>query len=169
MRVETVRGAMAVDGLRTTLMHEHVFVPTPDVMQNYGHEWWDEQDRVPGAVRQTAGAQGRRRRQHRRPDRGGLGRSIPRVQRVNEQVDINIIVATGLYTLDEIPHFFHYRGPGAILDGPELMTEMFVNDIRHGIGGTEVRAAFLKGVVEERGLTAMLVHNRARYFTGGQE
>ena len=26
MRVETVRGAMAVDGLGTTLMHEHVFV-----------------------------------------------------------------------------------------------------------------------------------------------
>lgn len=40
MRVETVRGAMAVDGLGTTLMHEHVFVLTPDVMQNYGHEWW---------------------------------------------------------------------------------------------------------------------------------
>jgi predicted metal-dependent phosphotriesterase family hydrolase len=76
------------------------------------------------------------------------------VQRVNEQVDINIIVATGLYTFDEIPRFFHYRGPGTILDGPELMTEMFVNDIRHGIGGTEVRAAFLKGVEEERGLTA---------------
>jgi phosphotriesterase-related protein len=62
MRVETVRGAMAVDGLGTTLMHEHVFVLTPDVMQNYGHEWWDEQDRVADAVRQTAGAQGRRRR-----------------------------------------------------------------------------------------------------------
>ncbi len=37
MRVETVRGAMAVDGLGTTLM-QHVFVLTPDVMQNYGHE-----------------------------------------------------------------------------------------------------------------------------------
>ena len=66
------------------------------------------------------------------------------MQRVNEQVDINIIVATGLYTFDEIPHFFHYRGPGAILDGPELTTGMFLNDIRHGIGGTEVRAAFLR-------------------------
>ncbi len=28
MRVETVRGAMAVDGLGTALMHEHVFVLT---------------------------------------------------------------------------------------------------------------------------------------------
>ncbi len=35
MRVETVRGAMAVDGLGTTLIHEHVFVLTPDVTQNY--------------------------------------------------------------------------------------------------------------------------------------
>jgi hypothetical protein len=31
MRVETARGAMAVDGLGTTLMHEQVFVLTPDV------------------------------------------------------------------------------------------------------------------------------------------
>ena len=56
MRVETVRGAMAVDGLGTTLMHEHVFVLTPDVMQNYGHEWWwDEQDLGADAVRQLQG------------------------------------------------------------------------------------------------------------------
>ena len=31
MRVETARGAMAVDGLGTTLMREHVFVLTPCV------------------------------------------------------------------------------------------------------------------------------------------
>jgi phosphotriesterase-related protein len=40
----------------------------------------------------------------------GLGRYIPRVQRVNEQVDISIIVATGPYTPGEIPHFFYCRG-----------------------------------------------------------
>ncbi len=33
------------------------------------------------------------------------------------------------------------------------MTEMFVRDIREGIGDTGVKAAFLKCVVEERGLT----------------
>ena len=56
MRVETVRDARAVDGLGTTLMREHVFVLTPDVMQNYGHEWWwDEQDRGAAAVRQLQG------------------------------------------------------------------------------------------------------------------
>jgi Predicted metal-dependent hydrolase with the TIM-barrel fold len=56
MRVEAARGAMAVDGLGTTLMHEHVFVLTPDVMQNYGPEWrWDEQDRGADAARQLQG------------------------------------------------------------------------------------------------------------------
>lgn len=36
MVVETVRGPVDVDALGVTLMHEHVFVLTPDVMQNYG-------------------------------------------------------------------------------------------------------------------------------------
>lgn len=88
---------------------------------------------------------------------------------VSEQVDINIIVATGPHTFDEIPHFCHCRGPGAILDGPELMTEMFVNDIRHGIGGTEVRAAFFKGVVEDRGLTADQARVQAAICEAHQE
>ena len=73
--------------------------------------------------------------------------------RINAEVDINIVAATGLYTFDEIPHFFHYRGPDTLLGGPELMAEMFVKDIREGIGDTGVKAAFLKCVVEERGLT----------------
>jgi predicted metal-dependent phosphotriesterase family hydrolase len=68
--------------------------------------------------------------------------------------------------------------------GPELMTEMFVNDIRHGIGGTEVRSAFrgttptspitccprcANAASTRLRITAMLVRNPARYFTGGQE
>jgi predicted metal-dependent phosphotriesterase family hydrolase len=41
------------------------------------------------------------------------------VQRANEPVDINIIVATGLHTFDEIPHLFHYRSPGYFTGGQE--------------------------------------------------
>src|SRR5436305_2080512 len=48
--VETVRGPVDVDALGVTLMHEHVFVLTPDVMQNYGDEWWDEEERVADAI-----------------------------------------------------------------------------------------------------------------------
>lgn len=151
--VETVRGTIDADDLGTTLMHEHVFVLTPEVMQNYGSRWWDEEERVTDAVTKL--------RELKRagvdtivdPTVVGLGRYLPRVQRVNAEVDLNIVAATGLYTFDEIPHFFHYRGPGTLLGGPEPMTEMFVRDIREGIEDTGVKAALLKCVVEQRGLT----------------
>jgi phosphotriesterase-related protein len=151
--VETVLGPVELDHLGVTLMHEHVFVLTPDVMQNYGDEWWDEDIRVADAVKKLGKLKAAGVDTIVDPTVVGLGRYIPRVQRVNAEVGINIIAATGLYTFDSIPHFFQYRGPGALLGGPELMTEMFVRDIREGISGTSVKAAFLKGVVEEAGLT----------------
>ena len=134
-------------------MHEHVFVLTPDVMQNYGDQWWDEDERVADAGRKLQALKDAGVDTIVDPTVVGLGRYIPRVQRVNADVEINIIVATGLYTFDEIPHFFHYRGPDTLLGGPEPMTELFVHDIREGIGDTGVKAAFLKCVVEERGMT----------------
>lgn len=151
--VETVRGPVALESLGTTLMHEHVFVLTPDVMQNYGEQWWDEQERVSDAVGKLRALKQAGIDTIVDPTVVGLGRYLPRVQRINAEVDINIIPATGLYTFDEIPHFFHYRGPDTLLGGPEPMVEMFVRDIHEGIGDTGVKAAFLKCVVEERGLT----------------
>lgn len=151
--VETVRGTVDTDDLGTTLMHEHVFVLTPDVMQNHGHEWWDEQERRTDAVRKLRELAAAGVDTIVDPTVIGLGRYVPRIQEVNAEVDLNIVVATGLYTFDEIPHFFHYRGPGTLLGGPEPMTAMFVSDIRDGIGETGVKAALLKCVVEERGLT----------------
>ncbi len=151
--VETVRGAVDVADLGVTLMHEHVFVLTPDVMQNHGDEWWDEEERVADAIAKLRALTDLGVDTIVDPTVIGLGRYLPRVQRINAEVDINIVVATGLYTFDEIPHFFHYRGPGTLLGGPELLTEFFVRDIREGIGDTGVKAAFLKCVVEERGLT----------------
>jgi phosphotriesterase-related protein len=151
--VETVRGPVDVGDLGTTLMHEHVFVLTPDIMQNYGHEYWDEEVRVADAIEKLRRLRDLGVTTIVDPTVVGLGRYVPRVARINAEVDLNIVVATGLYTFDEIPHFLHYRGPDTLLGGDELMIEMFVKDIREGIGGTGIKAAFLKCVVEERGLT----------------
>jgi phosphotriesterase-related protein len=87
----------------------------------------------------------------------GLGRYIPRIQRVAEQVDLNIVVATGCYTYQDVPFFFHHRGPA--LDAalgtsvPDPMVDMFVRDVEEGIAGTGVRAAFLKCAIDRPGLT----------------
>ena len=40
--VPTVRGPIEPSALGTTFMHEHVFVLTPDVQQNFADEWDEE-------------------------------------------------------------------------------------------------------------------------------
>src|SRR5690242_20098847 len=49
-QVQTVRGPIDTSALGTTYMHEHVFVLSPDVQQNYPDEWGDEDTRVADAV-----------------------------------------------------------------------------------------------------------------------
>jgi phosphotriesterase-related protein len=83
----------------------------------------------------------------------GLGRDIRRIQRVAARTDINIIVATGLYTYDDVPFYFRYRGAQRQSPSSDPMTAMFVADITEGISGTGVKAAFLKCAIEEQGLT----------------
>lgn len=153
-QVESVRGPIDAAELGPTLMHEHVFVLTTEILQNYGGDWWDEETRIADAVDKLKALAQRGIKTIVDPTVVGLGRYIPRVKRVAEQVpEINIIPATGLYTFDEIPHYFHYRGPGTLLEGPEIMADLFIKDVREGIADTGVKAAFLKCVVEEKGLT----------------
>ncbi|MCZ2860532.1 phosphotriesterase family protein [Blastococcus sp. VKM Ac-2987] len=153
--VETVRGPVDTADLGATLMHEHVFVLSTEHVQNYGTgDWWDEDERVADAVDQLDQLKALGIDTIVDPTVWGLGRYIPRVQRVAEQTDINIIVATGLYTYDEIPHQYEHRGPGLLLDLPrDPMVDDFTGDIRDGIAGTGVKAAFLKCVIEAKGLT----------------
>jgi phosphotriesterase-related protein len=132
-QVETVRGPVDTAELGQVLMHEHVFVLSADVQQNYPDEWGDEDERVADAVRRLTELAGRGVRTIVDPTVIGLGRYLPRIQRIAEQVDLNIVVATGCYTYDDVPFFFHYRGPalnaavGA--EVPDPMVDMFVGDI----------------------------------------
>lgn len=146
--VATVRGPVEAAKLGPTLMHEHVFVLTADVQQNFPDEWGDEEQRVADAVRRLGEL----------PRHGigtivdvtviGQGRNIARIKRIADQVpELNIVVATGVYTFDEVPMFF-WRRP------PQAMTELFVRDITEGIADTGVTAGMLKCAVDEKGLTA---------------
>ena len=153
--VDTVRGAIDTNELGRVLMHEHVFVLGTEMQQNYSDypDEWDEDARVADAVAKLTECKQRGIDTIVDPTVIGLGRYLPRIQRVNEQVDINIVAATGLYTYNEIPFQFHYTGPGLLFDVPEPLTTLFVRDIREGIAGTGVKAAFLKCAIEVQGLT----------------
>ena len=155
--VETVLGPVDTAQLGRTYMHEHIFVLTPDVQQNYPEQWGDEEARVADAVEKLTALAASGVRTIVDPTVIGLGRYIPRIQRIAEQVpDLNVVVATGCYTYHDVPFFFHYRTPevGEILGRaePEPMVPMFVGDITEGIAGTGVRAGMLKCAVDEAGL-----------------
>jgi phosphotriesterase-related protein len=152
VEIATVRGAVDSADLGTTLMHEHIFVLTTDVQQNFTDEW-DEERQVADAVARLTEL--KRAGVDTIVDLTviGLGRFIPRIQRINEQVDINILVAAGIYTSVDVPFFFRFRGPGLRPDLPEPMVDMFVRDITEGIAGTGVRAAMLKCAIDAEGLT----------------
>jgi phosphotriesterase-related protein len=152
--VETVRGPVDVADLGPTLMHEHVFVLATEQVQNYGDgSWWDEEARVADAVDRLRALRAKGITTIVDPTVWGLGRYIPRIQRIAEQVDLNIVVATGLYVYEEMPHQYSYRGPGLLLDIPEPMVGDFTRDLTQGIATTGVKAAFLKSCVEAPGLT----------------
>jgi phosphotriesterase-related protein len=153
-QIETVRGPIETSQLGWTLMHEHVFVLSTEIKENFPEDWGDEEQRVADAVERLRNLK----------KAGvdtivdltviGLGRYIPRIQRIAEAADINIVAATGIYTYNEVPHYYHFRGPGTLFEGPELMVDMFVRDITEGIAGTGVKAAILKCATDEPGVTA---------------
>jgi phosphotriesterase-related protein len=146
--VETVRGPVDLAELGPTLMHEHIFILQPEALQNFGHtfgDYWDEEERVADAIAKLGALREGGIRTIVDPTVLGLGRYIPRIQRVNESVDLNLVVATGIYAFLEIPNFFGYRSADAI-------AEVFVREIREGIDDTGVKAAFLKCAVERHGI-----------------
>ena len=147
--VETVRGPIEVAALGRTLMHEHVFVLEPEALQNYGRVWgaayWDEEERVADAIEKLRAVKAAGIDTLVDCTAPGLGRFVPRLQRINAEVDLNILVASGVYAFLELPNFFKYRSP-------EQIAEFFVRELREGIDDTGVKAAFLKCAVEEHGL-----------------
>ncbi|HVF90085.1 MAG TPA: phosphotriesterase-related protein [Blastocatellia bacterium] len=152
-RINTVRGPIDAAQLGTTLMHEHVFVLSPEIMQNFPESWGDEEERVSQAVARLRELKSRGVDSIVDLTVIGLGRYIPRIRRVAEQTEINIIVATGVYTYNDVPMYFHFQGPGTELGGPEFMVDMFVRDIEQGIANTGVKAAILKCATDQPGLT----------------
>jgi len=126
-------------------MHEHVFVLSEGVIESFPSVW-DEEQRIAAA----------RAKLREVVDAGvqtivdltvlGLGRNIPRLQRVVGDSPLHVIVATGLYTYDQLPRYFAGRDTDHLAD-------LFVRDITEGIQDTNVKAAVLKCATDEAGVT----------------
>ncbi|WP_327583422.1 phosphotriesterase-related protein [Nonomuraea sp. NBC_00507] len=150
---ETVRGPVA--DLGATLMHEHVFGLSPEILWNWPDipEGWDLETRAREAAGKLEALKAEGIDTIVDLTVVGLGRHIPSVQRVAELTSVNIVAATGLYTYDALPPYFGNRGPGSLFGGPDRLAEFFVRDIVEGIGRTGVKAAMLKCASDHLGMT----------------
>ena len=151
-QVNTVRGPRDGKRLGRTLMHEHIFVLSPEIEKP--SEEWDESAQQARAVSKLRELKANGIDTLVDLTVVGLGRYIPRIAAIAEQVpEINVVVATGVYTYNDVPMYFHFQGPGTILGGPEPMVNLFVREIEEGIGETGVRAAILKCASDRPGIT----------------
>jgi phosphotriesterase-related protein len=138
MNVQTVTGAIPVETLGRTLMHEHLFIAFP------GAEY------DPLAVFDRAGfiAEAAHRLRQLREEHGvrsfvdpcpiELGRDAAMMAEISERSGMNIICTTGFYFEEMgLPPYWRARTVDEI-------AELYVREITHGIGTTGIRAGAIK-------------------------
>ena len=118
--VETAKGPIDSAELGRVLMHEHVFVISTEIQQNHPEEWGSEEARVTNAADRLTELKAAGIDTILDPTALGLGRYVPRIVEVARRIDLNIVVATGLYTFNELPHYYKRREPEA--GGLDAMT-----------------------------------------------
>ena len=147
--VETATGPIRSSELGRVLMHEHVFVISTEIQQNYPQEWGDEQFRIDDAIKRLNELKDSGIDTILDPTAIGLGRYIPRIQQVAKEIDLRIICATGLYTFNELPHYYRRRSSSDV----DALTTHFVQDIVEGFADTGVKAGVIKCATDKPGLT----------------
>jgi phosphotriesterase-related protein len=138
MKVQTVTGAIPVETLGRTLMHEHLFIAFP------GAEY------DPLAVFDRAGfiAEAVRRLKQLREEHGvrsfvdpcpiELGRDAAMMAEIAERSGMNVVCTTGFYfEAMGLPVYWRARTVDEI-------AELYVREITHGIGTTGVKAGAIK-------------------------
>lgn len=100
--IQTARGELETAQIGATLMHEHIFILSPEIMNNYPDEWGDDEGRINDAVARLDELK----------QNGidaivdltvlGLGRDVSRIKKVAERTDLQIIVGAGLYTYNQL-------------------------------------------------------------------
>jgi phosphotriesterase-related protein len=144
-QIQTVTGAVGVNELGFTLVHEHLHVRDDAIQWQFPH-LYDRMDLFEHAVAQFRELRGRGVTTVCDPTVMGLGRDVRFMRRVAESSGVNIVAATGVYTLSRLPSMFADRPA-------EFLADAMVHDIEIGIQGTDIRAAFLKCATDERGVT----------------
>lgn len=140
--VETLRGPVDAGQLGFTLMHEHLFLKSANLHDQWPH-LEDLDARVDDVVAQVNEAGERGVRTIVDCTAPNMPRDVPRLLRIAEATDVNILFATGLHPHFAVPFPLTYRAPRTAVDS-EALTALFVRDLTVGYGDTGVKAAIIK-------------------------
>jgi phosphotriesterase-related protein len=146
--VETARGILPVSGLGRTLMHEHIFNTSAEIEFSGLDHYWDEEREVARAAAKLDEVKALGIDTLVDCTAPGLGRNIRAIAKVAERVDLNIVVATGLYAPQALPYYFAFRGPGTPIAVDDPMDALFTREIENGIDGTGIKPGFIKAALE---------------------
>jgi phosphotriesterase-related protein len=156
-RIPIVGGEIDVSQLGTTLMHEHVFIRTPELQEAWpGFMGWDEDAVVADAREKLTAMKASGIDTIVDMTAPGLGRQVQRVARAVEGTGLQVIVVTGYYTYTDLPFPMKYNGPGKLFNNdPDdaFLVDLFVRDIEEGIEGTDIKAGVVKCCTDLPGVT----------------
>jgi phosphotriesterase-related protein len=141
-------------------MHEHVFTVSSEMAATYPKIAWTgtREDRISEAIEKLNHLKAVGIDSFVDMNVLGLGRSVPDVLAVAEHVELNILLATGIYPVRGLPQAIEARAPkaGDAPGPPDILAELFVQDIEEGMAGTSVRAALIKGYTDRPGVTPVI-------------
>ncbi|HSJ16734.1 MAG TPA: hypothetical protein VK920_01405 [Solirubrobacterales bacterium] len=154
--VETVGGPIDAEQLGTTLVHEHLQARDEAVYAQWPHARTIAEEEPLHEVDPDGAYEIAARLASRLVELGVnticdpsamfLGRDVEFMRRVSDDTGLQVVACTGIYTYDHLPQFFLTRDHDQIAD-------LFVHDIKHGIQGTAIKAAFIKCAADEPGVT----------------
>ena len=142
--VNTVLGPVDVNDLGFTLMHEHVLNSSAGIPQTFP-ELVDREQAIARGIAALKDAAAEGVRSYVDVTTMDLGRDIGVIRAVAEQVDMHIVVATGIWV--DIPRSIA-RGVS-----PDQLARAFIRDIEVGLDGTDIKPGVIKVATTEEGVT----------------
>ncbi len=157
--IPIVGGEIDASELGRTLMHEHIFLRSPELQEAWpGFAGWDDDAAVAVAREKLTAVKASGIDTIVDMTAPGLGRNIGLIRRAVEGTGLQVIVVTGYYTFTTLPWPMQFNGPGKLFNGDDesddYLVDLFVRDVQEGIEGSGIRAGAIKCCTDEPGVTA---------------
>lgn len=141
--INTIDGAISIDALGKTLMHEHLVIGLPGWEGDTRADHRQKRDLIARCVDLIQELQGQGFRSLLDPCPNDIGRDPELMGEVASRTGFNILFATGLYE-DFLAGPYWKLKAARDPDAEKYMTDMYVNEIEQGIGIANSKPAVIK-------------------------